>query len=88
MYSLYFTSNAKSDLKKIKNSRLQNYLDTLLELLKIDPFVNPPLYKKLQGPYKGLFSRRINIKHRLFYEIQEKEKKIKILGTWNHYEDN
>lgn len=88
MYSLYFTSDASRDFKKIEKSILKKQIYKLLEIIKSDPFTNPPPYKKLRGLYLGAYSRRINLKHRLFYEVDEVGKRIKILRMWSHYGDN
>lgn len=88
MYKLFYTHDAKKDFKKISNS---NHKKNCLELLKIiqhNPLQTPPPYKKLKGIYVGMYSRRINIQHRLFYEIDEINKRIKILRMWSHYGDN
>ncbi len=88
MYDIYYTRDAKNDYKKAKYSVIQNKVIALLEILKIDPFTNPPPYKKLRGSYLRLYSRRITLKHRLFYEVDIKNKRIKILRMWSHYGDN
>ncbi len=88
MYDLYFTSDARSDFKKIEKSIIKEQIYKLLEIIKNDPFTNPPPYKKLKGIYGGAYSRRINLKHRLFYQIDEVGKRIKVLRMWSHYGDN
>lgn len=88
MYILHYTNDAKKDFKKIKQSNLQATCLRLLGLLEQNPWQMPPPYKKLQGIYQGMYSRRINLQHRLFYEIDEDQKRIKILRMWSHYGDN
>lgn len=88
MYILYYTQEAKKDFKKITQSNRRNNCLQLLELIKENPLQNPPPYKKLKGIYAGSYSRRINIQHRLFYEVDYDRKRIKILRMWSHYGDN
>ncbi len=88
MYSLYFTSDACKDFKRIKKSPLQKQIYSLLEIISNDPFQNPPPFKKLRGVYLGAYSRRINLQHRLFYEVDGVGKRIKVLRMWSHYGDN
>jgi Txe/YoeB family toxin of toxin-antitoxin system len=88
MYQLYYTNDAKKDFKKIVQSNLKENCLELLKLVEINPLQNPPPYKKLKGSFLGTYSRRINIKHRLFYEIDEPNKRIKVLRMWSHYGDN
>lgn len=88
MYTLYYAHDAKKDFKKITKSHHKDSCLQLLDLIARNPFQMPPPYKKLSGIYAGMYSRRINIQHRLFYEVDEKNKRIKILKIWNHYYDN
>lgn len=88
MYILYFTNDACKDYKTINKSAYKIKIQELLETIKNNPFQNPPPYKKLVGDYSGAYSRRINLQHRLFYEVDEKNKRIKILRMWGHYGDN
>ena len=85
MYEIYYTYDAKKDYKKITKSEIQNKALSLLNLIQQNPFINPPQYKKLRGDLDGLYSRRITIKHRLFYEVDQSEKRIKIMRMWSHY---
>jgi len=87
-YILYYTKDACSDYKKVAKSDYKHKVDELLELLKINPFQNPPPFKKLIGLYDGAISRRINLKHRLFYQVDTEAKTIKILRMCSHYGDN
>ncbi len=86
MWQLHFTKQAQKDAKKIASSGLKPKAQELLEILKHDPFANPPPYEKLVGDLSGAYSRRINIQHRLVYQILEKEHGIKVLRLWTHYE--
>jgi Txe/YoeB family toxin of toxin-antitoxin system len=85
MYKLLYTRFAQKDAKKIAQSGLKNKCQELLKIIKNNPYKNPPAYKKLEGDLKGRMSRRINLQHRLVYEVFEKEKVVKILGMWSHY---
>lgn len=86
MYKLYFTKQAQKDAKKIKESGLKEKVDTSFVKLSENPFQNPPPYEKLVGDLSGAYSRRINIQHRLVYQIYEHEKAVKIIRMWTHYE--
>ena len=88
MYKLYYTNDAKKDFKKISQSNLKENCLQLLEVIAKNPLQTPPLFKKLKGSYLGMYSRRINLQHRLFYEIDEANKRIKVLRMWSHYGDN
>ena len=86
-YEIYFTKQANKDKKLIKQAGLENKARALLEIIKANPFHNPPSYEKLVGNFDGFFSRRISFQHRLVYQVIEDEKSIKILRMWSHYED-
>lgn len=86
MYKIIFTKQAAKDSKKIKSSGLKNNVEKLLEVIKDNPFQTPPFYEKLIGDLSGAYSRRINIQHRLVYQVYEVEKVIKIIRMWTHYE--
>lgn len=86
MYDILYTKTAINDLPKLKAAHLENKLKTLLEVIKENPYQTPPSYEKLVGNLQGLYSRRINIQHRLVYEIFKEEQKIKIVSLWSHYE--
>jgi len=86
MYKIVYTKQAIKDAKKIKEAGLKHKVLKLLNILENDPFVNPPRYEKLVGDLKGAYSRRINIQHRLIYQVLEKEKIVKVLRMWTHYE--
>ncbi len=85
-WNLVFTKRARKDAKKISSSHLKPKAKTLLDILEIDPFQKPPPFEALVGDLSGAFSRRINIQHRLVYEIFDNEKVVKILSMWTHYE--
>ncbi len=86
MYRLKFTKLAVKDIEKLKEIALSEKAKKILNLMRENPFVTPPPYEKLIGDLKGLYSRRINIKHRIIYNVREKEKVIVIIRMWNHYE--
>lgn len=86
MYTILYTKIAIKDIEKLKSAQLEDKAKDLIRLIKENPFETPPRYEKLVGDLKGLYSRRINKKHRLVYEVFEEEKIIKILSLWTHYE--
>lgn len=85
-WRLVYTNQAHKDAKKISQAGLKEKVIELLEILEKDPFQTPPQFEKLLGDLKGAYSRRINIHHRLVYQILSKEKTIKIIRMWTHYE--
>ena len=85
-WDLVYTKQAQKDAKKLASSNLRNKAQTLLDIIQIDPFQNPPPYEQLVGDLEGACSRRINIQHRLVYEVIESENTVKILRMWTHYE--
>ena len=85
-WDIVFTRQAQKDARKISSSNLRAQAERLLAVLKKNPFQNPPPYEKLVGDLSGAYSRRINIQHRLVYQVYEVEKTIKILRMWTHYE--
>ena len=86
-YDLVFTKQAQKDAKKLKNHpKLKEEVTELFRLLREGPFQDPPPYEKLIGDLKGAISRRINIQHRLVYQVYEEEKLIKVIRMWTHYE--
>jgi toxin YoeB len=85
-WRLVFTKQAQKDAKKLSSSNLRSRAEELLEILREDPFRNPPPYEKLLGDLAGACSRRINIQHRLVYQVLEKERTVKVLRMWTHYE--
>ncbi|MEY4463702.1 MAG: hypothetical protein RLZZ81_673 [Pseudomonadota bacterium] len=88
MYTLYLTEAARKDYKLVSKSIYNDKIQNLLHIIQNNPFQNPPPYKKLVGAYNGAYSRRINLQHRLFYQVYEETKEIKILRMWSHYGDN
>ena len=86
IWQLVFTRQAQKDAKKIAHSGLKQQAERLLEIIKENPFKNPPPYEKLVGDLSGAYSRRINIQHRLVYEVLVEIKTIKIIRFWTHYE--
>jgi Txe/YoeB family toxin of toxin-antitoxin system len=86
MWTLYFTKQAQKDGKKLKAAGLKGKAESLLEILKVDPLQTPPPYEKLVGDLAGAYSRRINIQHRLVYQVIEEEHAVKVLRLWTHYE--
>ncbi len=86
MYKIVYDKKAIKDIPKLKAVGLDKKAKNLLEIISGDPFQNPPPYEKLVGDLSGLYPRRINIKHRLVYQVYEDEKTIKILSLWTHYE--
>lgn len=85
-WQLVYTSQALRDAKKISKSGLRNKVEALLEILKEDPFQTPPRYERLLGDIEGAYSRRINIQHRLVYQVLKKERIVKVIRMWTHYE--
>lgn len=85
-WSIVFTKQAQKDARKIASSNLKPQAQRLLDILAQDPFQNPPPYEKLVGDLAGACSRRINIQHRLVYQVYEVERMVKIIRMWTHYE--
>jgi toxin YoeB len=85
-WRLVFTKQAKKDAKKIAQAGLKPQAKRLLDLLREDPYKNPPPYEKLIGDLSGAYSRRINIQHRLIYQILGDINTVKIIRMWTHYE--
>lgn len=86
VWDLVYSKYALKDAKKISAAGLKDRAQALLSILEIDPFRIPPPYEKLVGDLKGASSRRINIQHRLVYEVFRQEKTVRILRMWMHYE--
>ena len=84
-WNLAYSKFALKDAKKLSTAGLKDKAQTLLNILEIDPLQNPPPYEKLVGDLKGAYSRRINIQHRLIYDILRKEKTVRILRMWTYY---
>ena len=84
-YRLVYTKQAGKDAKKLARSGLKEKAQKLLAILELDPYQNPPPYEKLVGDLAGAYSRRINIQHRLVYQVYEKERVVKVIRLWTHY---
>lgn len=85
-YKILYSKFALKDAKKLSSVNLDKKAQELIKIIKKDPFQNPPPYEKLVGNLKGSYSRRINIQHRLIYEVRELDKVVRILRMWSHYE--
>ena len=85
-WRLVFTRQAKIDAKKIAQSGLKPQASKLLEILENNPYQNPPPYEKLVGDLTGAFSRRINIRNRLIYQVLDVIRTVKVIRMWTHYE--
>lgn len=85
-YRVVFTKQAQKDAKKLASSGLKSNAQKLLVVLRENPLQTPPRYEKLVGNLTGTYSRRINIQHRLVYQILENEKTVKVIRMWSHYE--
>lgn len=84
-YSIVYSKKAKDDIEKLKAAHLGKKAQMLIDILRENPYQTPPPYEKLQGDLQGACSRRINIKHRLVYEVFEQEHVVKIISLWTHY---
>jgi Txe/YoeB family toxin of toxin-antitoxin system len=85
-WQLVFTKQAQKDAKKLSSAGLRPKAEVLLEVLRKNPFQNPPPYEKLVGDLAGACSRRINIQHRLVYQVLQEIKTVKVIRLWTHYE--
>lgn len=85
-WTVVYTKQAQKDAKKLAAAGLKSKAQALVELLAEDPFRHPPPFEKLIGDLKGAYSRRINIQHRLVYQVLEEERLVKVLRLWTHYE--
>ena len=85
-WEVVYAKQAMKDAKKLATSGLKAKAQELLAVLAIDPFQNPPPFEKLVGDLSGAYSRRINIQHRLVYEVFTKERTVRVLRMWTHYE--
>jgi toxin YoeB len=86
MWRVLFTKQAQKDAKKLSTAGLRPKAKKLIEILRENPYQTPPPFEKLLGDLSGAFSRRINIQHRLIYQIIDDEKVVKIIRMWTHYE--
>jgi toxin YoeB len=85
-WRVVFTKQAQKDARKISSSGLKPKVEQLLELLRDNPYQVPPVYEKLVGDLTGAYSRRINIQHRLVYQVLDDERVVKVIRMWTHYE--
>lgn len=85
-WEIVYTKQAQKDAKRLASAGLKTKALKLLEILKENPYQKPPPYEKLVGDLVGAYSRRINIQHRLVYQIDVKEKIVKVIRLWTHYE--
>jgi len=85
-WKLVYTKHAQKDAKKLASSGLKTKAQSLLTLLEDNPYQNPPPFEKLVGDLSGAYSRRINIQHRIVYQVLDKDRVVKILRMWTHYE--
>ena len=86
MYSIFYTKDAQKAIPKLKAAHLDEKAKKLIDIIRENPYQNPPPYEKLVGDLSGAYSRRINIQHRLVYEVDDDNKTIKILSMWTHYD--
>lgn len=85
-WEVIYTKKAQKNARKLSSSGLKDKAQSLISLIEKDPYISPPTYEKLIGDLVGAYSRRINIQHRLVYQIYEEGKIVKILRLWTHYE--
>ncbi len=85
-WQLVYTKQARRDAKKLSRSGLKPQAEKLLVILQKNPYQNPPPYEKLVGDLSGAYSRRINIQHRLVYQVLEEIRTVKVIRMWSHYE--
>ena len=85
-WRIVFTPQAAKDAKKLRRSGLKPKAEALLDILRNDPFQSPPPFEKLLGDLAGAFSRRINIHHRLVYQVLRRERIVKVIRMWTHYD--
>lgn len=86
MWRVVFTKQAQKDAKKLAAAGLRSKAETLVDVLRENPYKSPPTFEKLLGDLSGAYSRRINIQHRLVYQILDNEKVVKVIRMWTHYE--
>ena len=86
MYKIVYTKKAAADIQKLKAANLDKKAKALIDVIRNNPYKTPPRYEKLIGDFQGAYSRRINIRHRLVYEVIETEQTVKIISMWTHYE--
>ena len=86
MWEIYYTRQAQKDARKLATAGLKPKAQELIELLASNPFQTPPPYEKLVGDLSGAYSRRINIQHRIVYQVLREEQAVKVLRVWTHFE--
>lgn len=86
MFKIVYTKTAAKDIPKLKAAHLDKKAKVLIDLIRENPYQKPPRYEKLIGDMQGLYSRRINIQHRMVYQVIENEKTVVIISLWTHYE--
>ena len=86
IWKVVFTKQAQKDARKLSTSGLKSKAEEIINILKTNPYQNPPSYEKLVGDLSGAYSRRLNIQHRLVYQIINDDKVVKVLRMWTHYE--
>ena len=85
-WKVVFTKQARKDAKKVSASGLKSKAEAIIQILRENPYQVPPSYEKLVGDLSGAYSRRINIQHRIVYQVLEDEKTVKVIRMWTHYE--
>ena len=85
-WKIFYVKEAQKDAKKLSALGLRLKTEDILQILKVNPFQTPPPYEKLVGDLKGAYSRRINIHHRLVYQVIKKSRSVKVIRMWGHYE--
>jgi len=86
IWKVVFTKQAQKDARKLSTSGLKSKAEEIIDILKTNPYQNPPSYEKLVGDLSGAYSRRLNIQHRIVYQIINDDKVVKVLRMWTHYE--
>ncbi len=86
MWQIHYTKQARKDAKKLTSAGLKEKAQALLKIIQENPFQRPPPFEKLVGDLDGAYSRRINIQHRIVYQVLDKQKAVKVLRLWTHYE--
>lgn len=86
MYKIVFTKTAVRDITNLKAAHLDSKARALIDVIRENPYQSPPSYEKLAGDLKGLYSRRINLRHRLVYQVIEEAQTVKIISLWTYYE--
>jgi Txe/YoeB family toxin of toxin-antitoxin system len=86
MWKIVYTKQALKDAKKLSASGLREKAEKLLKILRVNPYQTPPPFEKLIGDLAGAYSRRINIQHRIVYQVIDNEKIVKVIRLWTHYE--